>query len=196
MIRLNATATQTGTTTGFNANARLANGSDIAVAGTLAPVDGGYRLGLDRAELEQGALAARLAAPTVLSVAGSTVSLDAVKLNVGAGSVTASGTAGEALDIGLDINALPLVIANAVMPELGLAGTLSGNATISGLSSAPQVTFTADANGINAAAIGDYGIAPLHASVSGSYADNVVTLAALRADGTGGCRYRAPAPYP
>ncbi|WP_407648216.1 translocation/assembly module TamB domain-containing protein [Devosia rhodophyticola] len=72
------------------------------------------------------------------------------------------------------------------MPELGLAGTLNGSAQISGRSSAPQVSFTADANGISAAAISEFGIAPLSATVSGSYANSVVTLAGLRAEGARG----------
>jgi translocation and assembly module TamB len=183
---LTATANQTGDTTAFDAQAALATGTNVDVAGSLTPIDQGYRLALDRAQLRQGQLAAALAQPTILSVSGSNVALNAVRFNVGSGSITANGTAGEALDLVVDINALPLSIANAIMPELGLAGTLNGRANIGGTGSAPRVTFQAQGQGINAAAISEFGIAPLSLTTNGSFANNSVTLAALSANGSGG----------
>jgi len=183
---LAATASQTGDTTAFDAQAALATGTDVDIAGALTPVDGGYRLALDRAQLVQGQLSARLAQPTVLQVAGFNVALDAVRFDVGSGSITATGSAGETLDIALDINALPLSIANTIAPDLGLSGTLNGKATIGGTGSDPRVQFQAQVQGVNAAAISDYGIAPLSASASGSFANNTVTLASLSANGSGG----------
>lgn len=183
---LTATANQTGNTTAFDAQAALATGTNVDVAGSLTPIDQGYRLALDRAQLRQGQLAAALAQPTILSVSGSNVALNAVRFNVGSGSITANGTAGEVLDLVVDINALPLSIANAIMPELGLAGTLNGRANIGGTGSAPRVTFQAQGQGINAAAISEFGIAPLSLTTNGSFANNSVTLAALSANGSGG----------
>jgi translocation and assembly module TamB len=183
---LAATATQSGSTTRFDAQAALATGTDVDVAGALTPVEGGYRLAVDRAELAQGQLSARLAQPTVLQVAGSNVALEAVRFDVGSGSITATGSAGEQLNIALDINALPLSIANTVVPDLGLAGTVTGRTTIGGTGSDPRVQFEAQGQGINASAIDGYGIAPLRLAATGSYAGNVVTLASVRADGSGG----------
>ncbi|MEO5806387.1 translocation/assembly module TamB domain-containing protein [Devosia sp.] len=183
---LTAKATQTGTTTAFDAQANLANGAVAVVAGSLAPLDAGYRLALDRASLTQGQLNATLAQPTVLTVNGAAVSLDAVRFNVGSGSITASGVAGNANNIVLDVNALPLSIANVVAPDLALGGTLNGKATITGSASNPAINFTADASGVQAAAIADLGVTPITASVNGTFNDNVVTLAAFRANGAGG----------
>ena len=183
---LTARATQSGTTTSFDAQAALATGTDVDVAGSLTPVDGGYRLAVDRAQLQQGTLSARLAQPTVLQVAGSDIALDAVRFDVGSGSITATGSAGETLSIVLDINALPLSIANAIAPDLGLAGTLNGRVNIAGTGSDPQVSFEAQVAGVNAAAISEFGIAPLTASASGSFRNGTVTLASLSANGSGG----------
>ncbi|MDB5535908.1 MAG: translocation/assembly module TamB [Devosia sp.] len=183
---LAAKAGQNGDTTTFDAQAALTAGTKLDLAGSLAPIAEGYRLALDRASLQQGQLSARLAKATVLTVAGSTVSLDAVRFDVGSGSVTASGSAGEALNIALDISQLPLSIANAVVPSLGLAGTLDGRATISGTGSDPRVAFEARGAGINAAAIKDFGIAPMSVSANGTFANNTVSLASLSANGNGG----------
>lgn len=184
--RLTARATQSGATTAFDAQAALATGTDVAIAGSLTPVGDGYSLAVDRADLQQGTLSARLARPTVLQVTGSSVALDAVRFDVGSGSITATGSAGETLGIALEINALPLSIANAVVPDLQLAGTFNGRADISGTGSDPQVSFEARAEGINAAAISEFGIAPLTASANGTFRNGTVTLAGLSANGSGG----------
>ena len=183
---LDARASQSGETTSFDAQAVLATGTDIDVAGSLSPVDGGYRLALDRANLVQGALSARLASPAAIAVRGDSVTLDALRFNVGSGSITATGSAGNALDMVVDISELPLSIANAVAPDLGLSGTVNGRATISGAASDPQVRFEARAGGIGASSIAPFGITPLSLATSGSYAGQVVVLDNLTANGSGG----------
>ncbi|QDZ11245.1 translocation/assembly module TamB [Devosia ginsengisoli] len=193
---LTADATQSAGTTSFDAQAALATGTDIDIAGALTPVDGGYRLAVDRAQLQQGQLSARLARPTVIQVAGSSVALDAVRFDVGSGSITATGSAGETLGITLDINALPLSIANAIAPDLGLAGAVNGRASISGTGSDPQVSFEARAEGINAAAISEFGIAPLGVTASGSFRNGMVSLASLTANGSGGLTLRGSGTVP
>ncbi|WP_338720634.1 translocation/assembly module TamB domain-containing protein [Devosia sp. XK-2] len=194
--RLSARASQSGETTSFDAQAGLATGTDIDLTGSLSPVNGGYRLALDRANLEQGALAARLANPAVLMVAGDSVALDALRFNVGSGSITATGTAGQSLEMVVDIAELPLSIANAVVADLGLSGTLNGRATVSGAASDPQVVFQASANAVGASAIAPFGIAPLSLAVSGSYANNVATLDSLSASGNSGLSVRGAGRVP
>lgn len=183
---LNASASQSGDSTSFDAQAALATGTDVDVAGSLSPVEGGYRLALDRANLVQGALAARLASPAAIAVRGDSVALDAVRFNVGSGSITASGTAGSAINMVVDIADLPLNIANAIVPDLGLAGTVNGRATISGAASDPRVVYEVRASGVNASAIAPFGIAPLSLAANGSYAGEVVSLDSLTANGSGG----------
>jgi len=183
---LTARASQQGNTTSFDAQAGLATGTDIDLAGALSPIDGGYRLALSRANLTQGSLAARLANPTELVVRGDSVTLDAVRFDVGSGRITAIGTAGNALDMVVDIADLPLSIANTVAPGLGLAGTLNGRATVSGAASDPRVAFEARAGGIDAAAIAPFGIAPLSVTASGTYAGQAVTLDSVAASGAAG----------
>jgi translocation and assembly module TamB len=86
----------------------------------------------------------------------------------------------------VDISALPLSIANTVVPSLGLGGTLEGRARISGSASDPRVQFEARGSGINAAAIQPFGIAPVTASASGTFAGGAVSLDSVSANGAGG----------
>ncbi|GHA18033.1 DUF490 domain-containing protein [Devosia pacifica] len=183
---LNATATQSDGATSFDAQASLATGTNVDIAGSLSPQGEGYRLALDRANLTQGGLAARLANPTVLIVDGDTVQLDTVQFDIGSGSITATGSAGETLAIDLSVDNLPLSIANTISPELGLGGTINGSASITGSGSDPRASFTVSGSGIDAAAVSEFGISPLSFTANGSFADNVVSLASLSAQGNGG----------
>lgn len=173
-------------TTRFSGAAALAGNTDIALAGSLAPIDDGFSVALARLDLTQNQLSARLAAPTTLTVAGDSLRFSGVEIGVGSGRITATGSAGETLDIALRVDALPLAIANAVVPGLGLAGTLSGSAQVSGTPDTPRASFTAEGSGLNAAAIAELGIAPLALSAQGTFADNRITLTSARATGAQG----------
>lgn len=186
VAQLDARASRNGETTNFDGKASLANGTALDIAGALSPLDTGYSLALQRALLSQGSLSAKLAQPATLTVAGDSVTMDAIRFDVGSGSITATGTAGKALDIALAIKALPLSIANAVAPDLRLAGTLDGNASIKGSKDAPEADFQLAARGVDAAALKPFGIAPVSADASGRFANNRVALSSLRAQGTGG----------
>jgi translocation and assembly module TamB len=193
---LQAQASRSGETTSFQADAALDNGATLAAAGSLAALGEGYRLALDRASLRQGEVAANLAQPVVLAVDGGTVRLDAVRFDVGSGRITASGTAGQAIDIAVQIEGLPLSIANAIDPDLGLSGTLRGTAQIGGTGSAPRANFALSGAGIGAMAIRPYGIAPLAFDARGTFADGAVQLGSLNATGAGGLRLAANGAIP
>lgn len=193
-LALNANASQA--TTRFSGEAALAGGTAINVAGLLEPINDGYRVALDSFRLAQGALSASLARPAELTVASDTVSFSGIELAVGSGRISATGSAGENLDIALAITALPLNIANTIVPDLGLAGTLSGNAQISGAASDPRASFTIQGSGINAAAITDFGIAPLTLSAQGNFADQRITLSQASASGSGGLNATASGTIP
>mgnify|MGYP005824798493 CR=1 FL=1 len=54
------------------------------------------------------------------------------------GRITASGSAGGQLDLVVDIADLPLSIANTILPDLGLSGTVNGQANITGQPQHPR----------------------------------------------------------
>lgn len=185
-----------GKETNFSANAGLAGGTKVAAGGALAPIAGGYRVSVGNASLQQGALSAKLAAPAALSVSGQTISLGTVRFNVGGGSLTATGSAGQTLDVAVNVTALPLSAANAVAPGLGLAGTLDGTLRLTGSAAAPRATFSIKGRGIGAKPIANLGVTPLGFEADGGLSGNTVQLTRLTANSPSGLAVSAKGTLP
>lgn len=169
---LQAQATKRGEATDFSANAALAIGTTIDTAGTLAPEAGGFRLSLSRANLVQGDLAARLRSPASVLIAGQNITIDGLDLAVGGGEVSANGTIADTLDLNVRIASLPLAIANAIKPDLGLGGTVDGTAVVSGTRDNPNIRFDATGSGLRAAALRQAGISSLDVVARGTSTTN------------------------
>ena len=114
---------------------------------------------LDTADLKQGALAARLTAPSTIQVQGQDIAIDSLLLDVGGGQVGVRGTIAEKLNLAVSIKALPLAIANAIRPDLALGGTIDGSAAVTGTRAAPDVAFDLKGRAIAAAALRQAGLA-------------------------------------
>ena len=173
---LDATAQTSGDTTRFTADARLDNGAAARAAGALAPEGEGYRLTLDEASFGQGPLVARLAQPASLRVAGDTIAIDALTLDVGGGRVTAQGTVARTVDLAVTVARLPLSIANLVRPDLDLGGTLDGEARVTGPRDNPSARFTLAGEAITAAALREAGQSRLSLTASGQGSGERITV--------------------
>ncbi|MEF2551474.1 translocation/assembly module TamB domain-containing protein [Aurantimonas sp. A2-1-M11] len=138
-------------------------------------------------------------APLTLDASGryadGTLTLAEADIAVGDGSLTASGTIGEALDLRVDVNAIPVGLANGLVPDLGAEGTISGTATATGSLSDPQARFDLSGSGITTRQIAQSGVAPLSLDAAGAYANGTATIeradltvgdGSLRASGTVG----------
>ncbi len=175
---LSASAQTSGDSTDFGGQARLANGTNIAANGVLASQEGGFTLTLDEVELAQAGVEARLLQPASLTVAGDTVSFEAINLELAGGRVTAEGEIGEVLDVALTLDEVPLSIANTIRPDLSLGGTLNGEAAIGGTRTAPEASFTLTGRDIVAAALSQAGIASLAIDASGATTGDTLAVAA------------------
>jgi len=173
---LDATAQTEGAATRFTADALLDNGATARAAGALAPEGDGYRLTLNEASFGQGPLVARLAQPASLRVAGDTVAIDALTLDVGGGRVTAQGTVAQNVDLAVTLANLPLSIANLVRPDLDLGGTLDGEARVTGPRDNPSARFTLAGEAITAAALREAGQSQLSLTASGEGSGERITV--------------------
>jgi len=171
---------------------------DLAAAGTVSgtvDVSGTREAPVVSAELDaDGLTAAPLAGRGIAPVdasargrfEGGTATVERLSVSVGDGTLRAFGTVGETLDLDVALDALPLALANAVAPDLGLSGSLSGRADLTGSLEDPQATFRASLSDASAAPLRQAGIAPASAQVAGSFADGEATLSTARATIAGG----------
>ena len=185
VTRLTAAAEQTGPDAmQVSAQAQLANGAEAELAGGLRQLAEGFALTLDRLDLRQDQTSARLTAPATVTLAGETVTLTPLALDVAGGRLTAQGSAGETLDLSVALERLPLSIANAVRPDLGVAGTLDGSLQVGGARDAPNVRFDLRGAGLASAQTRAAGLPPAELTATGrTEADRVRLDATLAADG-------------
>lgn len=171
LASLAATAKSDGTRTDFTLDARLPGSAKdgVAAAGSLAAVAAGFDLTLSRLDGTYSGLKTSLLRPARLSYANAIARLDEVALALGNGSFVIQGTAGETLNLSGTLKSVPVALANAFSPGLGLAGTLSGSVKVSGAASAPVASWQLTGAGLSAAALASNGIAPLGLDSRGSF---------------------------
>ncbi|WP_428029737.1 translocation/assembly module TamB domain-containing protein [Ancylobacter sp.] len=135
---LRANGTASGTDLTLEA---LAQGTNLRAAGRLEPETNGARLRLDRFTAARPGLNAALNAPAIFTLSNGTVAVDRLALTAGGGTATVTGSAGDRLDLAVDLRALPLSLLSLVAPGTNLSGTLAGTARIGGTAAAPTGTY-------------------------------------------------------
>jgi translocation and assembly module TamB len=163
-----ANAQRSGDATGFAAQARLDNGATLDTTGSLAPEGAGFRLTLEQASLAWRDLSARLSRTASLRVDGQDVTIDAFSMTVGGGTISATGTIAERIDVSARLEQVPLAIANAIRPDLGLGGTIDGTAVVGGSRNAPNVRFELAGRALTATALRDAGLTTLSVDARGT----------------------------
>lgn len=113
------------------------------------------------------------------------VVLDDAVARIGGAEVRATGRVGPRLDLTVDAAGVPLALVNGVRPGLGLSGTLSGRAEVTGTPAAPAAAFDVSVAAFSAEPLRSSGVGPLQVRASGRFADGRVELASLTADGSG-----------
>ncbi|RFC65399.1 hypothetical protein DYI37_06140 [Fulvimarina endophytica] len=156
--------------------------------GSLADPQARFELsgtGLSTRQLRDGSVAP-LSLQAAGAYAGGTLDLQNARLDVGSGSVTASGTVGDQLNIQAQINQLPVALANGFVEGLGASGTINGTAEATGSLSAPNARFDLTGSGITTSQIARSGVGPVAFDASGTYANETLTIGRFDVDaGTG-----------
>ncbi|MFN3549554.1 MAG: translocation/assembly module TamB domain-containing protein [Mesorhizobium sp.] len=165
---LTANARRSGDATGFTAQARLDNGATVDTTGSLAPEGAGFRLTLEQANLAWRDLSARLSQTASLKVEGQDVTIDSFAMTIGGGTISATGTIAERMDVSARLSQVPLAIANAIRPDLGLGGTIDGTAVVGGSRSSPNVRFDLAGRGLTASALRAAGLSTLSVDARGT----------------------------
>ena len=206
--RLNANANGTAERTTFEAEATLNDTAEATVVGALRPVEGigpdaegneqagGFALDLSTLELSDADARVSLIEPSTVTVANGAVGLDQFTARIGEGVLTALGSAGETLDLTLDLQSVPLDVANAIRPDLALDGALTGGARVTGTAANPQATFDLAGSGLTAAQLRGADVDPLTLQAAGDLTDGTLRLERAEVTNAQGLRLNADAVVP
>lgn len=174
---VDGTVSTSGDVTSFNLDAALAdNNTSFSTAGQMSRGETLSRITVNKFDLTSDISNARLTAPAELQLRDGTVQISNATLQVGEGSIQIDGSSGSEMDIRVAINALPLNIANAVVPDLALQGRVNGQVLITGSPDNPNASFTVDGSGLSARPLADAGISPLQLNVTGTFQNKVLVL--------------------
>jgi len=174
--------------TAVNADIKIDQGSDdgLSLAARVSqPSSDTYVVDLSELSMRYQGLASQLLEATRISYSSGTADIEPLKLKLGDGSLAVSGTAGQSLDMSADLNAVPLNLANAFVPSLGLGGTLSGSVKAEGSSASPEATWSITGAGLTATELKNNGLTTLALKTSGTLKDNQVSQETTVSDPNG-----------
>ncbi len=151
----------------FAADARFAIGTLASLSGDVAALDPGFAATIDTLTLRQQDVSATLTAPATVTLRDGGVELTPLALDFGTGRLTAQGRMTDSFDIDVAIDALPLAIANAIRPTLGLAGSVTGTARVTGPRQTPDVQFQVAGADLGSAITRNAGLPPVSVEATG-----------------------------
>lgn len=146
-----------------------ASGIPATATGRVKIADGTTSVEITSGEATVRGIKAAIAEPSRLSIANGVTIIEKLALNLGGGSATVSGSAGETLDLTANLANLPVALGNDFVPGLDGAGTLEGTAHVTGPSSNPDVQFNAKVAGAETSQTRQAGLGPLDMDAAGSY---------------------------
>jgi len=137
-----------------------------------------------------------LARPATLAFADGGVSTPGLTMNLGAGRLALKGRASAAkLDLQATADAVPLALADLASPGLGLTGTVSAEARLTGTAAAPQGDWRLALAKVSVPAARAAGVPAIDAKASGKLAGNRTSLdATITAGAAGSLRLAGSAP--
>ncbi|TPI50996.1 translocation/assembly module TamB [Mesorhizobium sp. B3-1-7] len=146
-----------------------ASGIPATATGRVKIANGTTSVEIASGEATVRGIKAAIAEPSSLSIANGVTAIEKLALNLGGGSATVSGSAGQALDLTANLANLPLALANDFVPGLDGAGTLEGTAHVTGPSSNPDIQFDAKLAGAETSQTRQAGLGPLDLDAAGTY---------------------------
>ncbi|WP_180898634.1 translocation/assembly module TamB domain-containing protein [Martelella soudanensis] len=161
------------TTTNFDLAARY-DGQPVSLE---AAVNRGETMEIDLKRLDGSPMGVglRLLEPGRITIANGTTTIESLRLGIGGGTVAASGSVGERLNLTANISGVSAAIANQFVPSLGASGTLSGTVTATGTAATPSVDYNLRLDNGNLAQASRIGGQSFSVTTTGRYDGSQVT---------------------
>ncbi|RVD61356.1 translocation/assembly module TamB [Mesorhizobium sp. M2D.F.Ca.ET.185.01.1.1] len=151
------------------AGGATASGIPATATGRVKIANGTTSVEIASGEATVRGIKAAIAEPSSLSIANGVTTIEKLALNLGGGSATVSGSAGQTLDLTANLANLPVALANDFVPGLDGAGTVEGTAHVTGPSSNPDIQFDAKVAGAETSQTRQAGLGPLDLDAAGTY---------------------------
>ncbi|TYC63203.1 hypothetical protein FMN50_02345 [Rhodobacterales bacterium] len=163
------------------------NGKDglTAKAHVSSPQPGGYLVALSELAMQYQGLSSKLLQPTKVTYVDGEAVIEPLELKLGDGSLSVSGKAGQTIDVAAELKQVPLNLANAFVPSLGLGGTLSGKVSAAGDAASPQANWSITGAGLTAAELRNNGLSSLSLNSSGDLNNNTISQTSSVSDANG-----------
>lgn len=172
-----------------------ARGFALDARGRLVPADA-IRIELAILTARRGEHRLALLQPATLTLLDHGVDIQSLKLALDRGRLAIDGRVGPTLDIAVAAESVPLALSETVMPELGLSGTLDGEAKITGSATAPNGSWRMRVEKLVTPQSRELGLPAIDVSGSGQLADRGSTVdATVRAPGAGKLRIAGRVPF-
>lgn len=162
-VRLDATGTPDASDISLTA---IARGFDLDAKARIVPGER-TRILLSQLNTRRGAQRVGLAGPATLTLVEGGAEIADLTIALGAGRLGVTGTVGARLDLRLDARRVPLAAAELVQPGIGLAGTLDGDARLTGTRAAPSGEFRLKASGVTSPQTRGSNLPPAEATLVG-----------------------------
>ncbi len=179
--RLDAALETINNATAINASAAL-NDVPTRLSGDVAFTDAGTVVQLRTLTADIPNARLSLAEPATVTLGSVRTTLGTLRFDVGSGSLTASGSLADRLDLNLALERLPLAVANPFVQGLDASGTLTGTVRAGGLASAPDLDFDLSATDVRTSQTRAAKLDGVDAALTGQYRDGTATLRTARVD--------------
>ncbi|CTQ53983.1 Autotransporter assembly factor TamB [Roseibium album] len=157
--------------TSLTADVKMDEGSKdgISLAAHISePSQNTYLVALSDLAMRYQGIASKLSQPTSITYANGDATIQPLELQLGDGSFAVSGSAGQSLDLTAELKSVPLNLANAFVPSLGLGGSLSGNLSATGRASAPAASWSISGSGLTASQLRNNGLSAVNLTSTGT----------------------------
>lgn len=122
----------------------------------------------DSMNVSQDAVHAKLLNPASVILFDNSYHISTLTLDVNGGKFSIKGDGGSKLDLALQMDHLPVSLADLIKPDLRATGTLTGNADIKGTPANPDIAFDIKGEGLSIGLLKDKKIAPFALDAKGS----------------------------
>ncbi|WP_406604004.1 translocation/assembly module TamB domain-containing protein [Bartonella gliris] len=178
--RLKANANANDGQTVFTVQAMLHNNINAKLSGRVItqglPADMKREVHIETLDVKQSSFHAILPKPATIVFDKDGIVVNKLGLSVNGGNVVLAGNFYDTLNLHLIMNALPVALANLWKPDLGAAGTLTGQVMIRGHLKKPYMTYDIKGEGLTTAIFQDKKIMPFVLSATGKTVDKILTV--------------------